>query len=135
VGLIAGLFCSACNSVRAQSGAEVVDEIFAPDATLNGKKLDLAEFKQRTLRSSPFEFQYEIEELIAAGDRVVSRVSALGPHVREWNGLPATNKNVSMWAIDIFTLKGGRIVEQWHVADRLGTLEQLGAIPMMPKRD
>jgi len=45
-------------------------------------------------------------------------------------GHPATNKPVTFFAIDILHVRGGRIVEDWHLEDNLTLLQQLGVVPL-----
>ena len=44
-------------------------------------------------------------------------------------GIPPTGREVEILVIDIVRVEDGRIVEHWNVVDRLGLLQQLGAIP------
>jgi predicted ester cyclase len=48
---------------------------------------------------------------------------------RYFIGIPATDKEVSIDVMDIFTVTDGRIVEHWTVSDMLGPLRQLGVAP------
>jgi steroid delta-isomerase-like uncharacterized protein len=70
-----------------------------------------------------------IEDLFSAGDRVVVRWTGSGTHVGEVNGIPATGKPVSVDAITIHRMEGGKIAETWETWDTLGFLQQIGAIP------
>jgi predicted ester cyclase len=63
---------------------------------------------------------------------VVARVTYSGTHRREFMGLPATGKQVRFSGINIFWLKGGKVVEQWSQSDQLSMLQQMGAIPAQP---
>jgi predicted ester cyclase len=40
-----------------------------------------------------------------------------------------TGREVQIEVIDIVRVEGGQIVEHWNVVDRLGLLQQLGALP------
>ena len=40
-----------------------------------------------------------------------------------------TGKHVTITSIDFFRIANGKIVAQWTVADMLGMLQQLGAVP------
>lgn len=60
----------------------------------------------------------EILDQIAQGDKVVTRM-----------GIPPTGRRVEIHVIDIVRLVDGRIVEHWNIVDRLGLLQQLGALP------
>ena len=45
-------------------------------------------------------------------------------------GQPATGKVVRFFAIDILRIRGGKIVEDWHLEDNLNLLEQLGVVSL-----
>ena len=85
------------------------------------------------LSAGPFpDFSHQIEDLLAEDDKVVARVTYNGTHRREFMGLPATGKQVRFSGINIFWLKGGKVVEQWSQSDQLSMLQQMGAIPAQP---
>lgn len=69
------------------------------------------------------------EEMVAEGDRVVSRITWTGTHKSDFMGLPATGKRANFKEIHVQRVVNGKIVEHWGVADRMTLLQQLGAIP------
>jgi steroid delta-isomerase-like uncharacterized protein len=82
-----------------------------------------------TYRSAFPDVRVTIEDQIAEGDKVVSRWSARGTQKGELQGIPASNKQVTVTGISIDRIEGGKIVESWNNWDTLGMLQQLGAIP------
>jgi steroid delta-isomerase-like uncharacterized protein len=70
-----------------------------------------------------------VEEIFSTGDRVVVRWTGTGTHVGEMNGIPPTGRTISVDAISIHRMAGGRIAETWEVWDTLGFLQQLGVVP------
>ena len=70
-----------------------------------------------------------VEDQVAEGDKVVSRLIFTGTQEGEYVGMPASGKLISIGVIDIFRIEGGKIVERWGEADTLGMLTQLGAVP------
>lgn len=72
---------------------------------------------------------HQIEDMIAEGDRVVTRLTAYGRHEHDLPGIPATGKPLVMAAIAIHRVSDGKIVEHWSAKDTLGFLQQLGMIP------
>jgi len=77
------------------------------------------------------DFQYHLEDMIAEGDRVVSRVRFTGTHTGnfeiEGRNLSATNSKIEGPEIFIMRVAAGKIVEIWTAWGRLGVLRQLGA--------
>ena len=73
--------------------------------------------------------RYTVEDMIAEGDRVVSRFTMTGTQTGEMQGIPPTGKQCKVAGIDIFRVVDGKIVEHWDAVDQLGMLQQLGVIP------
>jgi predicted ester cyclase len=47
----------------------------------------------------------------------------------QYRGIVATGKRVKWTQISVVRVFHGRIVEDWAVADELGILQQMGALP------
>jgi steroid delta-isomerase-like uncharacterized protein len=78
------------------------------------------------------DLQYTIEEMIAEGDTVVTRVTFRGTHRGAFLGIPPTNRQVSVPAVHITRLVEGTIREHWSLMDDLGLMQQLGMVPAAP---
>ena len=74
------------------------------------------------------DFRAVVHDQIAEGDKVVTRKTFHGTHEREFLGIPATGKKVSIEVIDILRLSDGKITDHWNVVDQLGLMRQLGVI-------
>ena len=74
---------------------------------------------------------HTIEDLIAEGDKVVTRFTWTGTHRGEFEGIPPSGRRISVGGIWIHRLEGGRIVEgrDWGLVDWMSLLRQLGALP------
>lgn len=70
-----------------------------------------------------------IEEMSADGDKLWARVTFHGTHTGDLLGMPPTGKHVRVEAIDLCRFAAGKLVEHWGVFDRMGMMEQVGAIP------
>ena len=84
------------------------------------------------LRATFPDMRTTIEDIIAAGDKVVVRFTITGTYHGQREGFegiagPAVGKQVSCTGIDIFRLAGGKIVERWGELDALGLQRQLSA--------
>ena len=73
-----------------------------------------------------------IEELIAEGDKVMSRVSVTVTHKGDLGELPATGNTATATLFTVFRLINGKIAEEWEVMDELGMMQQLG-MELKPK--
>ena len=80
------------------------------------------------------DLRFTIDEMLATGDRVVSRWTGEGTHRGPLRGLPATGRRVRVCGISIHRMAGGRIVETWVSWDTLGMMEQLGAAQVPARR-
>jgi predicted ester cyclase len=60
---------------------------------------------------------------------VVVRLTGSGKHVGEVNGIPPSGRPISVDAISIHRIEGGKIAETWEVWDTLGFLQQIGVVP------
>ena len=87
------------------------------------------EFELSLAAFSGSDFRHEIEDQIAEGDKVVSRIKAWGTHTGDFMGIPATGKEVTMEAIVVHRIANGKIVEHWSQVDALRLYNQLGAFP------
>jgi len=75
------------------------------------------------------DFSMRIEDIIAEGDRVVTRVTGRGTHAGTWRQIEPTGSVVKVKGINIDRVVAGRIVEHWGEADTVGMLVQMGVDP------
>lgn len=66
-------------------------------------------------------------DMLAEGDKVVTRFTFTGTHKAELMGVAATNKKVTITGILIERFEGGKAVEEWEEFDALGLMQQIGA--------
>ncbi len=118
-----------------QKKLAVVDELWSSDYIYHGPQgqefrgtESLKELLSHYLEAFP-DLHIEIEDLIAEGDKVVSRVISRGTHKGELQGIAPTGKEVTTTIILITRLAGGKFAEDWESRDDLGMLQQLGVIP------
>jgi steroid delta-isomerase-like uncharacterized protein len=72
---------------------------------------------------------FTVEDMIAEGEKVVTRKTFHGTHEGEFMGIPPSGRSVSMGLIDIVRVSEGRVVEHWSMGDNLGLMQQLGVVP------
>jgi steroid delta-isomerase-like uncharacterized protein len=72
---------------------------------------------------------WQIEDLIAEGDKVVARTTMTGTHLGDFFGIPPTGRSVTLTGVHVMRVADGKIVEHWGTNDDLGLMRQLGAIP------
>lgn len=122
------------DEVQSRGNIDALDEFCAPDfvnysappgmpSNCEGVKHVTAMFRQAFPDS-----YFTIEDMVAEGDKVVTRKTFHGSHQSEFMGIPPTGKQVSIGLIDIVRIAGGQVVEHWSIGDNLGMMQQLGVI-------
>jgi predicted ester cyclase len=76
-----------------------------------------------------------VEQQIAEGEWVVSRVTMRGTHRGEWLGIAPTGKPVEMTAVNVDRVVDGKIVEHGGAANLLGPLLEIGAVRVVGRDD
>ena len=71
---------------------------------------------------------HHIEDQIAEGDKVVTRLTSYGKHERDLPGAPATGNEMKMTSITIHRIANGKLVEKWAEKDMIALLTQLGVM-------
>ena len=79
------------------------------------------------LRSVVPDAHYDVDDLIAEGDRVAVRWRLLGTHQGEFQGIAPTGRAITLKGIAIYRVDDGKLMERWVVSDLHGVLEQIGA--------
>jgi len=108
-----------------------LDELVAPDYVGPQGDKGPAGFRLIVvgLRTAFPDIHYTIDEAVAERDRVAVRWHWTGTHQGPFRGFQATGKSVSNSGAGIFRLQDRRIVAATLETDRLGFLEQIGALP------
>jgi predicted ester cyclase len=73
------------------------------------------------------DMKFDIKEVIVAGDRVIVRGEVAGTPAGDLFGVPHTGKSFRIMAIDIQTIRDGKIARTYHVENWLSALGQLRA--------
>ena len=77
--------------------------------------------------SSIPDMKFDIKEVLVAGERVIVRGEVTGTPAGDLFGVPHTGKSFRMMAIDIQTVKEGKIAKTFHIENWLSALGQLRA--------
>ena len=72
-----------------------------------------------------------IDQMIAEGDTVATRLTFHGTHTGEFQGIAPTGKKVTIPALDMARFESGKLVEHWGGPNQMSLLQQLGVIPAM----
>ena len=114
---------------------DIIDEVYAPDVVWHEPDQEvqgIEEAKQfiGTYKTAFPDLHATVEDVIAEGDKVVTRVTLRGTHQGEIEEFgPPTGKQVDVKGITISRIEGGKIVEDWDSYDNLSFMQQLGLAP------
>ena len=69
------------------------------------------------------------DDVIAEGDRVVTRLTWRGTHNGELMGIPASGRPVNFSMIVVHRVANGKLAEGWVNFDAMTMMQQVGAMP------
>ena len=107
-----------------QNNLSVCDEIFNAEYAKHESEW------VPVVRTAFPDLHFAIEDMIAEGNKVVTRYVFTGTHQGEFMGVLPTGKPVNVKGIWIHRLVEDRIVEgkEWGIFDVFGLMKQLGAL-------
>jgi steroid delta-isomerase-like uncharacterized protein len=71
------------------------------------------------------DLEAQVDDLVAADDRVAVRVSFSGTHAGEFQGMPATGRTVHYVSHEFYRVEDGMIAEEWICSDMASLFRQL----------
>jgi predicted ester cyclase len=123
-------------AIISQGNVEALEELVAVDvhdnSALPGSPPGRERVKQLFFdlyRTAFPDLRAEIYDMIAEGDKVVTRKAFHGTHQGPLMGIPPIGRQVTILVTDIVRVVDGQIVEHWANVDQLGLMQQLGVIP------
>jgi steroid delta-isomerase-like uncharacterized protein len=114
------------SAFEAYFSPDLIDHALPPGLPLGlaGRKM----FGSALLAAFP-DLHVHVEDLVADGEKIVTRYSVHGTHNGELMGIPPTGKAVSIGGIAIDRFENGQSIEHWEFYDQMGMMQQLGVIP------
>jgi len=111
----------------------VLDELVHPDYVYRAPGQELQGVGAiRSLfeayRSAFPDLHIDVDDLVAAGDRVAIAFTLTGTHAGALMGIEATGQRVSVDGTLFSRFEDGRIVEEWEVIDQFSLFSQLGVV-------
>jgi steroid delta-isomerase-like uncharacterized protein len=74
------------------------------------------------------DLHFAVEDIVAEGDKVVTRWTLTGTHQGEFLGVAPTGRAISVAGMSLDRIANGQIAEGFDAWDELGLHRQLGAI-------
>jgi predicted ester cyclase len=109
----------------------ILDSIMSPDFVchfiggLEWRGIDGAKNSISNHKNSFPDWTEEIVDMIAEGDRVVTRYKSTGTHQGSFNGVDSTGIKVTIYETSIYRIANGKIIEQWGFPDEVSLRDQL----------
>jgi steroid delta-isomerase-like uncharacterized protein len=75
------------------------------------------------------DLHFEIPQMLASGDFVVTRWTATGTHRGELMGIAATNRRTTTHGCSVTQYRNGKAIHDWVYWDSGNLLRQLGVLP------
>ncbi len=122
------------NAAKGDAARSVISEKYLDPKFVFHFPLGDLNFEQTKQFSNAFakmfpDFESTIDDMVAEGDKVVTRGAWRGTQKGEWLGVAPTGKKVTLKYMSIFRIVGGKLAECWLVENELDAMVQLGAIP------
>ena len=118
-----------------QRNPDLIEEFYPRDFVWHEPDQDIQGYEQAKQFTSTFfaafpDLNISVEDMIAEGNKVVSRYTIRGTHQGETEEFgPPTERQVALKGITIHRFEDGKIVEEWEAYDNLNLLQQLGLAP------
>ena len=81
------------------------------------------------MRAAFPDIHWVLDEMVAEGEKVVSRFTWSGTHRGTFLGVPATGRSISVKGVVIDRIVEGKMVDSHILMDGLSMMQQLGALP------
>jgi steroid delta-isomerase-like uncharacterized protein len=123
------------DEIFTKKNTNAIDEICSPDFVDRNPMPGQAPGRQGMkdafagfMRAFP-DMVLTIEEIIAERNLVATRFTVTGTHHGEIMGAKPTSKKITVHAIDMMRIVGGKVVEATHYGDEMIALMQVGVRP------
>jgi len=119
------------NQGRLEQANEIVAEDFVELDPLPGQRQGREGLKEviGMLRTAFPDMHWVVDEMIAEGEKVVTRFTWTGTQQGTFMGIPATGKNVVVKGVVIDRIVGGMMTDSRILMDTMGMMQQLRVIP------
>ena len=81
------------------------------------------------MMTSAFEGKHTLNLVFEEGDHVAVSGKWSGKHTGDFNGIPATGKQVEFYFVDLFNIVNGKVVNEHFEMNPAAILQQIGAVP------
>nr|WP_233886612.1 ester cyclase [Paraburkholderia flagellata] len=82
----------------------------------------------KNFRAAVPDLTAEIDDMTVVGDKALLHLHFQGHFTGKFRDIQGGGQKIDFQAFDLYRVKDGKIVENWHLEDNLTLLKQLGAI-------
>ena len=121
-----------CLENASRGNFDVLPEILTDDYLLHPEEIRGADGLAEMVagyRAALSGLTVTIEHQFTEGDYVATRATLRGRHDGDLMGTAPTGRDVEFSMLTISRCEGGRIAEEWELADTVSLLAQVGALP------
>jgi steroid delta-isomerase-like uncharacterized protein len=120
------------NQGRLEQANEIVAEDFVELDPLPGQRQGREGLKEviGMLRAAFPNMHWVVDEMIAEGEKVVTRFTWTGAQQGMFMGIPATGRSVVVKGVVIDRIVGGMMTDSRILMDTMGLMQQLGVVPV-----
>ena len=106
----------------------IFSEYYAPDCIMHATEGERS-LEEDIQYSVPFftafpDLKATVEDMVAEGDKVVTRWVMHGTYEVPIRDIPATGKRVTVQGVTIKRIASGKVVEEWALIDMFGLMQQ-----------
>ena len=111
---------------------DTLDEVYTSDVVWHMPDQEVRGIEEAKQLADMFksafpDMQATVEDVVAEGDKAVTRVTLRGTHQGEVEEFgPPTGRRVEVQGITIHRIEDGKIAEEWNSYDNLSVMQQLG---------
>lgn len=121
------------NTGDAAIGRPIIDEnvvFHAPTSPQPMRGFDSYMQVLAMMRGAMPDIQWRIEEEVSEGSRVFVRYTMTGTQTQPLMGMPATGRQISVAAMNVYEIAGGKIIREHGLPDMFSLLAQLGFLQL-----
>jgi steroid delta-isomerase-like uncharacterized protein len=118
-----------------KGNVDIVEELYTPDYVDHSAPpgapggLDGVRAVPKMFRGAFPDVHFQIDEMLAEGDRVATRVTGHGTNTGPFMGRPPSGNAATWGSKGVFRVTNAKIAEHWGAPDLLALLSQIGALP------
>ncbi len=114
---------------------DAIDELVGPEIVLrdpmsaDASGIEVVRARVRGMAAAFGDVSLTVDELVMSGERAIVRDTWRGVHRGELFGFPGTGRTLTIRAVEILRIAGGKVLENISYLDVYGLFQQLGILP------